>query len=59
MQKAADYFNVDYRTILRHLDTNKAILKNNKLVLLFSKKLTLDNIKNLKVKNQKNKTIKL
>ncbi len=59
MQKAADYFNVDYRTILRHIDTKKATLMDNKLVLFVSKNLTLDNIKNLKVKNQKNKTIKL
>ena len=40
MKKAADHFNVDYRSILRHLDTNKATIKNNKLVLFFSKKLT-------------------
>ena len=37
MQKAAYQFKVDYRTILRHLDTNKATIKNNKLVLFFSK----------------------
>ena len=36
MQKAADHFNVDYRSILRHLDTNKATIKNDKLVLFFS-----------------------
>lgn len=54
MQKAADHFKVDYRTILRHLDTNKATIKNNKLVLLFSKKLTLEEIKNIKVKSIEN-----
>ena len=59
MQKAADHFKVDYRTILRHLDTNKATIKNNKLVLLFSKKLTLEEIKNIKVKSIENETIKL
>jgi len=37
MQKAADHFNVDFRSILRHLDTNKATIKNGKL--FFSKKL--------------------
>ena len=26
MQKAADHFNIDYRSILNHLDTNKATL---------------------------------
>ena len=37
---AADYFNVDYRSILRHLNTNKVTIKNGKLVLFFSKKLS-------------------
>nr|YP_009493094.1 GIY-YIG endonuclease [Ganoderma tsugae]AWJ63889.1 GIY-YIG endonuclease [Ganoderma tsugae] len=59
MQKAADHFKVDYKTILRHLDTNKATIKNNKLVLLFSKNLTLEEIKNIKVKSIENETIKL
>lgn len=70
MKKAAEQFNIDYRTILKHLDTNKVILKDNKLVLLYScapsgrtKKLTLDNIKNLvaarKEKNIKNEIIKI
>ena len=36
MQKAADHFNVDYRSILKHLDTFKATIKNDKLVLFFS-----------------------
>lgn len=35
MQKAADHFNVDYRSILKHLDTFKATIKNDKLVLFF------------------------
>ncbi len=59
MQKAADHFNIDYRSILRHLDTNKATIKIDKLVLFFSKKLTLEDIKNIKVKNIKNETVKL
>lgn len=32
MQKVVDYFNVDYRSILRQLDRNKVTLKDNKLV---------------------------
>ena len=40
IQKAADYFNVDYRSILNHLDTNLATIKGGKLVLLFSHELT-------------------
>lgn len=36
MQKAADYFKVDYRSILNHLDTKLATLKGGKSVLLFS-----------------------
>ena len=35
MQKAADHFNVDYRSILKHLYTFKATIKNDKLVLFF------------------------
>jgi hypothetical protein len=49
MQKAADHFNLDYRTILKHLDTKKATIKKDKLVLFFSKKLTLEEIKKLKL----------
>ena len=59
MQKAADHFNVDYRSILRLLDTNKASIKNDRLVLFFSKKLTSEDVKGIKVKNIKNETIKL
>ena len=59
MQKAADHFNIDYRSILNHLDTNKATLKNDKLVLFYSKKLTLEDIKSIKVEKFKNETIKL
>jgi hypothetical protein len=59
MQKAADHFNIDYRSVLRHLDTNKATLKKDKLVLFYSKKLTLEHIKNIKVAKIKNETVKL
>lgn len=40
MQKAADYFNIDYRFILNHLDTELATIRGGKLVLLFSHELT-------------------
>ena len=40
MQKAAEYFDVDYRSILNHLDTKLATKKGEQLVLLFSKELT-------------------
>lgn len=33
MQKTAEYFNVDYRSILRHLDTKLATRKDGQLVL--------------------------
>lgn len=40
MKKAADYFNVDYRSLIKHLDTKIATMKGGKLVLLFSNELT-------------------
>jgi len=40
MQKAAEFFNVDYRSILNNLDTELANIKGGKLVLLFSQELT-------------------
>ena len=40
MQKAADHFNVDYRSLLKHLDTKIATMKGGKFLLLFSKELT-------------------
>lgn len=40
LQKAADYFKVDYRSILNHLDTNLATLKGGKSVLFFSHELS-------------------
>lgn len=40
MKKAADYFNVNYRSLLKHLDTKIATMKGGKLVLLFSNELT-------------------
>ena len=59
LQKAADNLNLDYRTIVRHLDTNKVTLKNGKLLLFFSKQLTLEEFNSIKFKNFKNETIKL
>jgi hypothetical protein len=40
MQKAADYFNVDYRSLLKHLDTKLATNKKSIIILVFSKELT-------------------
>lgn len=40
MQKAADYLNVDYRSVLRHLDTGLVTRKLGQLVLIFSVELT-------------------
>jgi hypothetical protein len=42
MQKAAKYFNVDYRSILNHLNTKLATKPKgaDKLVLFFSNELT-------------------
>jgi len=37
---AALYFNVDYRSILVHMDTNKPTVKNGKRVFFFSRKLS-------------------
>lgn len=59
MQKAAEHFKVDYRSILRHLDTNKVTLKYKKSVLFYSKELTINEILNLKIENQKNETIEV
>lgn len=39
-QKAAEYFNVDYRSILSHMDTNKPTKKKGKSVLFFTGELS-------------------
>ena len=39
IQAAANYFNVNYRTISRHLDTKLATIQNNILVYLFRKEI--------------------
>lgn len=59
MQKAAEYFKVDYRSIQRHLDTNKVTLKDGKLVLFYSKELTMKDIKGLNIENKKNEIINI
>lgn len=59
MQKAADHFKVNYRSVLRFLDSNKATIKNDRLVLFFSKELSSEEIKEIKVENIKNESIKL
>lgn len=40
MQKAGDYFNVDYRSILNNMDTKLANIKGKNWVLIFSHELT-------------------
>jgi|1185.fasta_scaffold43085_1 hypothetical protein len=59
MQKAADYFDVDYRSILNHLDTKLATIKGGKLVLLFSHELTKAEKESLlnNVQNAVNETV--
>lgn len=39
MQKTADYFNINYRTVLRHLETKLATKQNGQLLYFFSSKL--------------------
>ena len=59
MQKAADYFNVDYRSILNHLDTKLGTIKGGKLVLLFSHELSQSEIELLlnNVQKSANETV--
>ena len=47
LQKAAEYFNVDYRTILSNLDTKVATKRKGELVIFFSNKLNEDIKKHL------------
>lgn len=50
LQKGAEYFNVDYRSVLNHLDTGLATKKGEGLVYFFSHKLTnLKREKRLKI----------
>ena len=55
IQKAAEYFNVDYRSVVRHLDTELATKKGNYLVLFFNKELSYlkrkELLNNLKLAN--------
>lgn len=48
----ANYFCVDYRTIARHLNTNKAIKRGEKLVYFFRKKLDAQLSKQLLAANK-------
>lgn len=50
IQSAADYFNVDYRTISRHLNTKLATIQNKTLVYFFSEEISSD-LKNELLKN--------
>jgi hypothetical protein len=42
MQQAANYFNVMYTTVARHLDTELATKQGGQLVYLFSKEISED-----------------
>ncbi len=61
MQKAADYLNVYYRSILNHLDTELAIIKGGKSVLFFSRELAKAKKESLlnNVKKAANTTVSL
>lgn len=59
MQKTTDFFNVDYRTIQRHLNTNLVTRQNGLLLLLFFKELSKNDKKELfnNIKKAKNAII--
>jgi hypothetical protein len=48
----ANYFGIDYRTITRHLNTNKAIKRGERLVYFFKKKLDAQLSKQLLAANK-------
>jgi hypothetical protein len=50
MQQAANYFNVMYTTVARHLDTELATKQGGQLVYLFSKEISED-MRNKLLKN--------
>ena len=53
MQKCADYFKLDYRTISSNLDTMLATLKNEMLVYFFSNEISFEIKKELIVATKK------
>jgi hypothetical protein len=53
MQKCADYFKLDYRTISSNLDTMLATLKNEMLVYFFSNEISFEIKKELLVATKK------
>ena len=53
MQKGAEYFKSDYRSIAKHLDSKLATLRNGMLVYLFSSEITIELKKELLVKLEK------
>jgi len=48
LEEAAKYFNINYRTVKRHLDTKLATMQNGKLVFLFQTEISLDLLEELK-----------
>jgi hypothetical protein len=52
MQKCAEFFNVDYRSISNNLDTKLAIDKNGHFIYLFSKELDKTTLQELSLNPQ-------
>lgn len=44
VKKAADYFNVDYRSLINHLDTKEATNKGGKFIYLFRNELDTEDL---------------
>jgi len=57
MQKCAEDFKSDYRSIAKHLDTKLATLRNGMLVYLFSSEISIELKKELSVKLDKTRYI--
>ena len=51
IQEAANYFQINYRTISRHLDTNLATVQNNTFVYFFKKEID-SNLKDTLIQNK-------
>lgn len=53
IKKAADYFNVDYISLINHLDTKEAINKGGKFIYLFKNELDTEDLNLLSKKFNK------
>jgi len=52
MQKCAEFFNVDYRSISNNLDTKLAIIKGGRFIYFFSKELDKTTLQELSLNPQ-------